>query len=55
MRPGAWRVAEQLFPRAPKRKKQPRTEQLRQQLRLAADEIIRLRTPWWRRLFRRIR
>lgn len=33
-----------LIPRAPKRKKQPTAEMMREQLRLAADEIIRLRT-----------
>lgn len=36
-------VADQLFPRAPKRKKQPTAETMREQLRLAADEIIALR------------
>jgi hypothetical protein len=38
-------MSDQLVPRAPKRKKQPTAEKLREQLRLAADEIIRLRTP----------
>lgn len=55
-------MAEQLFPRHPKRKKQPRADQLREQLALAADEIIRLRTErgWiryyqavWRQITRR--
>jgi hypothetical protein len=42
---------DQLFPRAPKRKKQPRAEQLREQLALAADEIIRLQrlVRWYER------
>jgi len=51
-------MAEQLFPRIPKRKKQPSSDQLRLQLALAADELIRLRIalerertcPYWRRL-----
>lgn len=34
----------QLIPRQPKRKHQPTAECMREQLRLAADEIIRLRT-----------
>ena len=33
----------QLIPRQPKRKRQPTAECMREQLRLAADEIIRLR------------
>jgi len=33
-----------LFPKLPRRIKQPRKEALRTQLRIAADEIIRLRT-----------
>ena len=56
-----------LVPRQPRRLKQPRKDVLREQLALAADEIIRLRginerhllvvefehrTPWWRRIFR---
>lgn len=48
-----------------KRKKQPSAEVYREQLRLAADEIIRLRqwkfwyesmglhAPWWKRIFRK--
>lgn len=47
----------QLIPRHPKRKRQPTAECMREQLRLAANEIIRLRAdnerlqaPWWRRL-----
>lgn len=55
----------QLFPRLPKRLRQPSKEVLREQLRLAADRIIeqgeqierhaeRQRIArWWRRLFRR--
>jgi hypothetical protein len=33
-----------LIPKPPKRKRQPTAEMMREQLRLAADEIIRLRT-----------
>lgn len=33
-----------LIPRKPKRKRQPTAEMMREQLRLAADEIIRLRS-----------
>lgn len=44
-------MSDQLFPKPPKRKKQPTAEMLREQLRLAANEIIRLRAPWWRRWF----
>lgn len=33
-----------LIPRQPKRKRQPTAECMREQLRLAADEIIRLKT-----------
>lgn len=36
-------MADQLIPRAPKRKKQPSADQLRQNLVWAADEIIRQR------------
>lgn len=50
----------QLFPRAPRRMKQPPKAVLREQLALAADEIERqritierLRTPWWRWLWRK--
>lgn len=50
----------QLFPREPKRIRQPRKHVLREQLRLAADRIIELeaarRHPlrtWLRRIFRR--
>jgi len=45
-----------LVPRQPRRLKQPRKDVLREQLALAADEIIRLRAenerlrlPWWRK------
>ena len=46
---------DQLFPRKPKRLRQPRKEVLREQLRLAADQIIELRAEnhrlrWWKRL-----
>lgn len=51
---------EQLFPRPPRRMKQPRKDVLRDELARAAAEIERqrfeierLRLPWWRRLFRR--
>lgn len=47
-------------PRPPRRMKQPVKAVLREQLALAADEIERqritiehLRTPWWRRLWRK--
>lgn len=61
-------MADQLIPRQAKRKRQPTAECMRQQLVLAADEIIRLREayhaiwmrkyspddrPWWRRLLDR--
>lgn len=36
-------MSDQLIPRQPKRKRQPSAELMRQQLALAADEIIRLR------------
>lgn len=42
-----------LIPRQPRRMKQPRKDVLREQLALAAAEIERLRTPWWRRIFRK--
>ena len=49
----------QLFPKEPRRLKQPTKAALRQQLALAADEIARLRieneqlrASWWRRLIR---
>lgn len=60
-------MKQQLIPKARRRKRQPSAEVMRQQLALAADEIIRLRTayaaiwerkyadeprPWWRRIFR---
>lgn len=35
-------MTDQLIPREPRRKKQPTADVLREQLRLAADEIIRL-------------
>jgi hypothetical protein len=38
-----------------KTKQQPTAAQYREQLRLAADEIIRLRTPWWSRLWGRVK
>ncbi len=48
----------QLFPRLPKKLRQPRKAVLREQLRLAADRIIELRAEndrlrWWNRMFRR--
>lgn len=44
---------DQLFPRPPRRMKQPPKDVLREQLALAASEIVRLRTEnerlrWWR-------
>lgn len=50
---------DQLFPRPPRRMKQPTKDQLRAQLAEAASEIERLQgalaAPWWRRLARRLR
>ncbi|HYG06493.1 MAG TPA: hypothetical protein VD865_08770 [Stenotrophomonas sp.] len=50
----------QLFPKPPKRMRQPRKDQLREELARAAAEIERLRSenehlrqPWWRRLIER--
>lgn len=50
-----------LFPRPPRRMRQPRKDVLRDQLALAATEIEalrseneRLRTPWWVRLAHRV-
>lgn len=50
-----------LFPRPPRRMRQPRKDVLRDQLALAASEIEtlraeneRLRTPWWRRAAQRL-
>lgn len=49
-----------LFPRPPRRMKQPRKDLLREELARAAAEIERLRIengnlrrPWWRRLIPR--
>ncbi len=51
----------QLIPRQPRRMQQPRKDVLREQLALAAETIERqaatiehLRTPWWRRLWRKV-
>lgn len=51
---------DQLFPREPRRMKQPRKDLLRNELARAAAEIERLRIeneqlrrPWWRRLIPR--
>ncbi len=53
-------MTDQLFPRPPRRMKQPRKDVLREFLADAATEIERLRaenerlrTPWWRRLIKR--
>ncbi|MBD9376158.1 hypothetical protein [Pseudoxanthomonas sp. PXM04] len=50
---------DQLFPRPPRRMKQPTKDQLRAQLVQAASEIERLQgalaNRWWRRLARRLR
>ncbi|WP_220479122.1 hypothetical protein [Marilutibacter spongiae] len=47
----------QLFPKAPRRMKQPRKDQLREAVEALTDENIRLRLylnlPWWRRIFTR--
>src|SRR5690606_26774965 len=40
---------------ATRTKRQPTADQRREQLALAADELIRLRTPWYARLRARIR
>ncbi|UHQ21930.1 hypothetical protein LVB77_14775 [Lysobacter sp. 5GHs7-4] len=52
----------ELFPKPPRRMKQPTKGQLREQLADAAAELERrgalidhLRTPWWRRLSLRLR
>lgn len=49
-----------LIPKAPRRMKQPRKDLLRDALATVTDECIRLRaeneylrTPWWRRLWRK--
>lgn len=51
---------EPLIPRAPRRMRQPRKDQLRDELARMAEENIRLRQeneqlrrPWWRRLLRK--
>lgn len=53
-------MKDDLFPREPRRMKQPRKDTLREQLVHAAAEIERqraeierLRRPWWRRLIPR--
>lgn len=50
-------MTDQLFPRQPRRMRQPRKSILREQLAQAASEIERLRAenerlraPWWRRI-----
>ncbi|WP_165394480.1 hypothetical protein [Pseudoxanthomonas winnipegensis] len=50
----------QLFPKPPRRLKQPTKAVLRQQLATITEEVIQLRAevehlraPWWRRLIRR--
>lgn len=52
-------TAPQLFPRHPKRLRQPSKELMREELRRAADRIIavqaeneRLKSSWWRRIIR---
>lgn len=52
-------MADQLFPRPPRRMKQPRKDVLREHLAEATEELIQLRAevellrmPWWRRFFR---
>ena len=52
--------SEQLFPKPPRRMKQPRKDTLREELVRAATtieqqraEIDRLRRPWWRRIAER--
>ena len=53
-------MTDQLFPRQPRRMRQPRKDQLRDELARAAARIEALETenehlrrPWWRRLIRR--
>lgn len=53
-------MTDQMFPRAPRRMKQPPKQTLRDELARAATRIEqltaeneRLRTPWWRRLITR--
>lgn len=53
-------MTEQLFPRPPRRMKQPRKAQLRDAVVALTDENIRLRAenerlrrPWWQRLLPR--
>lgn len=53
-------MTDQLFPRQPRRMRQPRKDQLRDELARAAERIERLETenerlrrPWWWRLLQR--
>ncbi len=53
-------MTDQLFPRPPRRMRQPKKEQLRDELARAAARIEaleteneQLRRPWWRRLLQR--
>lgn len=53
-------MTSQLFPKPPKRMRQPTKEQLRDQVATVTEDNIRLRAeidhlrrPWWRRLFQR--
>lgn len=53
-------MTDQLFPRDPRRMRQPKKEALREAVTVLTDELIRqraenerLRRPWWRRLFQR--
>jgi hypothetical protein len=53
-------MSEQLFPRQPRRMRQPRKDVLRDELARAAStieqqriQIEHLRQPWWRRLLRK--
>lgn len=53
-------MTDQLFPRQPRRMRQPKKDQLRDELARAAARIEALETenehlrqPWWRRLIRR--
>lgn len=53
-------MKEQMFPRDPRRMKQPTKNTLRDQLAIAASRIEqltteneRLRRPWWRRVIER--
>lgn len=45
---------QQLFPKPPKRMKQPRKDAIRLRAELAEAQLAYTRTPWWWRLWHRI-